>query len=154
MKIDLKMIKDLAESIEKYNLNEVVVESEGAKVTLKKENKVVQPEQVIVAKTPAVTAAVDFVQEEVAPKQEEVKEEVEGEVITSPMVGTFYKSSAPGNPPFVAEGQSVSSGETLCIIEAMKLMNEVKAHKSCTIVKILVEDGELVKKGDKLFIIK
>ncbi|WP_294707666.1 acetyl-CoA carboxylase biotin carboxyl carrier protein [uncultured Fusobacterium sp.] len=154
MKIDLKMIKDLAESIEKYNLNEVVVESEGAKVTLKKENKVAQPEQVIVAKTPAVTAAVDFVQEEVAPKQEEVKEEVEGEVITSPMVGTFYKSSAPGNPPFVAEGQSVASGETLCIIEAMKLMNEVKAHKSCTIVKILVEDGELVKKGDKLFIIK
>ena len=148
MKIDLKMIKDLAESIEKYNLNEVVVESEGAKVTLKKENKVAQPEQVIVAKTPAVTAAVDFVQEEVAPKQEEVKEEVEGEVITSPMVGTFYKSSAPGNPPFVAEGQSVASGETLCIIEAMKLMNEVKAHKSCTIVKILVEDGELVKKGD------
>lgn len=154
MKIDLKMIKDLAESIEKYNLNEVVVESEGAKVTLKKENKVVQPEQVIVAKTPAVTAAVDFVQEEAAPKQEEVKEEVEGEVITSPMVGTFYKSSAPGNPPFVAEGQSVSSGETLCIIEAMKLMNEVKAHKNCTIVKILVEDGELVKKGDKLFVIK
>lgn len=154
MKIDLKMIKDLAESIEKYNLNEVVVESEGAKVTLKKENKVAQQEQVIVAKTPAVTAAVDFVQEEVAPKQEEVKEEVEGEVITSPMVGTFYKSSAPGNPPFVAEGQSVASGETLCIIEAMKLMNEVKAHKSCTIVKILVEDGELVKKGDKLFIIK
>lgn len=154
MKIDLKMIKDLAESIEKYNLNEVVVESEGAKVTLKKENKVVQPEQVIVAKTPAVTAAVDFVQEEVTPKQEEVKEEVEGEVITSPMVGTFYKSSAPGNPPFVAEGQSVSSGETLCIIEAMKLMNEVKAHKNCTIVKILVEDGELVKKGDKLFVIK
>ena len=154
MKIDLKMIKDLAESIEKYNLNEVVVESEGAKVTLKKENKVAQPEQVIVAKTPAVTAAVDFVQEEVAPKQEEVKEEVEGEVITSPMVGTFYKSSAPGNHPFVAEGQSVASGETLCIIEAMKLMNEVKAHKSCTIVKILVEDGELVKKGDKLFIIK
>ena len=154
MKIDLKMIKDLAESIEKYNLNEVVVESEGAKVTLKKENKVAQPEQVIVAKTPAVTAAVDFVQEEVAPKQEEVKEEVEGEVITSPMVGTFYKSSAPGNPPFVAEGQSVASGETLCIIEAMKLMNEVKAHKSCTIVKILVEDGELVKKGDKLFVIK
>lgn len=154
MKIDLKMIKDLAESIEKYNLNEVVVESEGAKVTLKKENKTVQPEQIIVAKTPAVTAAVDFVQEEVAPKQEEVKEEVEGEVITSPMVGTFYKSSAPGNPPFVAEGQSVSSGETLCIIEAMKLMNEVKAHKNCAIVKILVEDGELVKKGDKLFVIK
>ena len=151
MKIDLKVIKDLAENIEKYNLNEVVIESEGAKVTLKKEIPAVPVESVVVSKAPAVQTAVDFVQEEVpAP----AAEEAEGEVITSPMVGTFYKSSAPGNPPFIAEGQSVSAGDTLCIIEAMKLMNEVKSHKSCTIVKILVEDGQLVKKGDKLFAVK
>lgn len=154
MKIDLKIIKDLAENIDKFNLNEVVVESEGAKITLKRENKVVQPETIVVAKTPAVATSVDFVQEEVVTNKEEVNEEVEGEVITSPMVGTFYKSSAPGNPPFVSEGQSVSAGETLCIIEAMKLMNEVKADKNCVITKILVEDGQLVKKGDKLFSIK
>ena len=152
MKIDLKVIKDLAENIEKYNLNEVVIESEGAKVTLKKEIPAVPVETVVVSKAPAVQTAVDFVQEETpvcAPA-----EETEGEVITSPMVGTFYKSSAPGNPPFVAEGQNVSDGDTLCIIEAMKLMNEVKSHKNCTIVKILVEDGQLVKKGDKLFAIR
>lgn len=154
MKIDLKVIKDLAENIEKYNLNEVVVESDGAKITLKRENKEVQPETIVVAKTPAVATAVDFVQEEVVTKEIEASEEAEGEVITSPMVGTFYKSSAPGNPPFVSEGQSVSAGETLCIIEAMKLMNEVKADKNCVIAKILVEDGQLVKKGDKLFSIK
>ena len=59
----------------------------------------------------------------------------EMETINSPMVGTFYKSSAPGNPAFIAEGQTVSAGDTLCIIEAMKLMNEVKSHKNCTIVK-------------------
>lgn len=152
MKIDLKVIKDLAENIEKYNLNEVVIESEGAKVTLKKEIPVAPLETVVVSKTPAVQTAVDFVQEEV-PVAAPV-EEAEGEVITSPMVGTFYKSSAPGNPPFVTEGQNVSDGDTLCIIEAMKLMNEVKSHKNCTIVKILVEDGQLVKKGDKLFTIK
>lgn len=152
MKIDLKVIKDLAENIEKYNLNEVVIESEGAKVTLKKEIPVTPLETVVVSKTPAVQTAVDFVQEEV-PVAVPV-EEAEGEVITSPMVGTFYKSSAPGNPPFVTEGQNVSDGDTLCIIEAMKLMNEVKSHKNCTIVKILVEDGQLVKKGDKLFTIK
>ena len=89
--------------------------------------------------------------------EENIETEVETEemeTINSPMVGTFYKSSAPGNPAFVAEGQTVSAGDTLCIIEAMKLMNEVKSHKNCTIVKVLVEDGQLVKKGDKLFSVK
>ena len=134
MKIDLKTIKDLAENIEKYNLNEVVIESEGAKVTLKKEIPVVME---TVAAVPRAAAETE-----------------EMETINSPMVGTFYKSSAPGNPAFIAEGQTVSAGDTLCIIEAMKLMNEVKSHKNCTIVKILVEDGQLVKKGDKLFSVK
>ncbi|WP_294659352.1 biotin/lipoyl-containing protein, partial [uncultured Fusobacterium sp.] len=66
-------------------------------------------------------------------------------------IGTFYKSSAPGNPAFVEVGMNVSAGDTLCIIEAMKLMNEVKATKNCKITKILVENGQTVKKGDKLF---
>lgn len=152
MKIDLKTIKDLAENIEKYNLNEVVIESEGAKVTLKKEIPVVME---TVAAVPRAAAAVQNIE---VPVMEEVAEAAaeteEMETINSPMVGTFYKSSAPGNPAFIAEGQTVSAGDTLCIIEAMKLMNEVKSHKNCTIVKILVEDGQLVKKGDKLFSVK
>lgn len=150
MKIDLKTIKDLAENIDKYNLNEVVIESEGAKVTLKKE--IPAAETVTAVQRAAVvqnveTAAVEEIVE-AAVETEEM------ETINSPMVGTFYKSSAPGNPAFIAEGQTVSAGDTLCIIEAMKLMNEVKSHKNCTIVKILVEDGQLVKKGDKLFSVK
>lgn len=151
MKIDLKTIKDLAENIEKYNLNEVVIESEGAKVTLKKEIPVVMETVAAVPRAAAVQNIGVPVMEEAA---EAAAETEEMETINSPMVGTFYKSSAPGNPAFIAEGQTVSAGDTLCIIEAMKLMNEVKSHKNCTIVKILVEDGQLVKKGDKLFSVK
>ncbi|RGY62070.1 acetyl-CoA carboxylase biotin carboxyl carrier protein [Fusobacterium ulcerans] len=151
MKIDLKTIKDLAENIEKYNLNEVVIESEGAKVTLKKEIPVVMETVAAVPRAAAVQNIEVPVMEEAAEAAEETEEM---ETINSPMVGTFYKSSAPGNPAFIAEGQTVSAGDTLCIIEAMKLMNEVKSHKNCTIVKILVEDGQLVKKGDKLFSVK
>ena len=151
MKIDLKTIKDLAENIEKYNLNEVVIESEGAKVTLKKEIPVVMETVAAVPRAAAVQNIEVPVMEEAA---EAAAETEEMETINSPMEGTFYKSSAPGNPAFIAEGQTVSAGDTLCIIEAMKLMNEVKSHKNCTIVKILVEDGQLVKKGDKLFSVK
>lgn len=147
MKIDVKTIKELAENIEKYNLNEVTLESEGVKLVLKKEKPV---------KVEAVQVQQPVVQQYVGVQEEvEVKEEVvEGgdkECITAPMVGTFYKSSAPGNPAFVEVGMNVSAGDTLCIIEAMKLMNEVKATKNCKITKILVENGQTVKKGDKLF---
>lgn len=147
MKIDLKTIKDLAENIEKYNLNEVVIESEGAKITLKKE--------IPVPETASRATVIPNIEETAVEEVVEAGVETEEmETINSPMVGTFYKSSAPGNPAFVTEGQIVSTGDTLCIIEAMKLMNEVKSHKNCTIVKILVEDGQLVKKGDKLFSVK
>ncbi|MDU1911299.1 acetyl-CoA carboxylase biotin carboxyl carrier protein [Fusobacterium sp.] len=151
MKIDLKIIKDLAENIEKYNLNEVVIESEGAKVTLKKEIPAMVETVSTISKAAIVQNAEEGVVETII---ETAIETEEMETINSPMVGTFYKSSAPGNPAFVTEGQTVSTGDTLCIIEAMKLMNEVKSHKNCTIVKILVEDGQLIKKGDKLFSIK
>lgn len=147
MKIDVKTIRELAENIEKYNLNEVALESEGVKLVLKKEKPV---------KVEAIPVQQPLVQQYVNNNDEiETKEEIadcgEKECILAPMVGTFYKSSAPGNPAFVEAGMNVSVGDTLCIIEAMKLMNEVKATKNCKIVKILVEDGQIVKKGDKLF---
>lgn len=151
MKIDVKTIKELADNIEKYNLNEIALESEGVKLVLKKEKPV---------KVEAVAVQQPVVQQYSMPAKEEVEaleevvEKVEGECVLAPMVGTFYRSSAPGNPAFVEEGDSVAQGDTLCIIEAMKLMNEVKATKKCKITKILVEDGQIVKKGDKLFIIE
>ena len=77
----------------------------------------------------------------------------EGTVMRSPMVGTFYRSSSPGGAPFVEVGQSVSEGETLCIVEAMKLLNEIECEKTGVIKKILVENGQPVEFGQPLFVI-
>lgn len=77
-----------------------------------------------------------------------------GHVVTSPMVGTFYRSSAPGNKSFVEVGQRVDVGETLCIIEAMKMFNQIEADKAGTIKAILVENGQPVEYGQPLFVIE
>ncbi|HZS80579.1 MAG TPA: acetyl-CoA carboxylase biotin carboxyl carrier protein, partial [Herbaspirillum sp.] len=77
----------------------------------------------------------------------------EGHIIKSPMVGTFYRSSAPGTPPFVEIGKEVKEGETICIIEAMKLLNEIDAAKAGVIRQILVENGQPVEFGQPLFVI-
>lgn len=79
--------------------------------------------------------------------------EVQGHVVKSPMVGTFYRSSSPGSPPFVEIGASVKEGDTLCIIEAMKLLNEIDADASGVIKQILVENGQPVEFGQPLFVI-
>ena len=79
--------------------------------------------------------------------------EPEGHTIKSPMVGTFYRSSAPGAPAFVEVGASIKEGDTLCIIEAMKLLNEIDADVSGTVTKILVENGQPVEFGQPLFVI-
>ena len=76
------------------------------------------------------------------------------ETITSPIVGTYYRSPAPEAPPFVQEGDTVKAGQTLCIIEAMKLMNEVEAERSCRILRCLVEDATPVEYGEALFIVE
>lgn len=151
MKIDLKTIKELAENVGRYNLNEVALESDGVKLVLKKEKLNVQPATEMVIPQQMVAQPQPVVEKKVAIP---VVENDNYEYITAPMVGTFYKSSAPGNPAFVEVGQEVNSGDTLCIIEAMKLMNEVKATKNAKIIKVLVENGQVVKKGDKLFAIE
>lgn len=77
----------------------------------------------------------------------------EGHIVKSPMVGTFYRSSSPGAKPFVEVGSSINAGETLCIIEAMKLLNEIEADQSGVIKAILIENGQPVEYGEPLFII-
>jgi len=83
----------------------------------------------------------------------EVPAEPEGHVVKSPMVGTFYRSSAPGAKPFVEIGQTVNAGDTLCIIEAMKLLNEIEADQGGVIKSVLVENGQPVEYGQPLFLI-
>lgn len=77
-----------------------------------------------------------------------------GESIDSPLPGVFYRAPSPDSPPFVDEGQAVQAGQTLCIVEAMKLMNEIPAERSCKILKILVKNGEPVEEGQALFLIE
>lgn len=85
------------------------------------------------------------------PAAESAAPEPAGEEISSPMVGTFYRKSSPESPNFVEVGDAVSEGQTLCIIEAMKVMNEIKAEKSGTIAQVCVDDGNSVQFGDALF---
>jgi acetyl-CoA carboxylase biotin carboxyl carrier protein len=81
-------------------------------------------------------------------------EEAPGHVVKSPMVGTFYRSPSPGAPPFIEQGAEVKPGDTLCIIEAMKLLNEIEAEVGGTVKKILVDNGQPVEYGQPLFIIE
>ena len=86
-------------------------------------------------------------------EDDEYDEEPEGNVVKSPMVGTFYRSASPGSEPFVELGSTIKVGDALCIVEAMKLLNEINAEVSGTVKAILVENGQPVEYGEPLFII-
>ena len=138
--IDLTKIKDLIKLMEDHDLTAFELEDSGFKVRLEKGGT---PEQVIAAAPP-----VDV--EEKAPEKI-VAEETEE--ISAPMVGTFYKSPSPDADAFVKVGDSVDEGTVVCIIEAMKVMNQIKAEKSGVIQRILVEDASPVEFGQGLFVI-
>lgn len=149
-KINLELIEKLAESMNEHCLNEISLENGEQKLVLKKEKKVVEAAvQTIVPKATAKPAAKSA--EKPVGKS---AEGINGNVIVSPMVGTFYRSPAPGAEAFVQEGQNIQAGDPVCIIEAMKMMNEVSSQFTGKVVRVLVEDGMVVKKGDKLFIVE
>ncbi len=150
MKIDVKTIKELSKNIEKYGLEEITLEAGDSKVTLKREaEKVRIPQETqVIAEAPKI---ISNTIEETPNKEEET---IEVESIKSPMVGTYYGAPSPDAKVFVKEGEIVESGDTLCIVEAMKLMNEVKAEKKCKVIKKLLADGEAVTKGLDLFLIE
>ncbi len=138
----IEKIKELLKSLENTSLEEIELEAEGFKLKAKfKREGVVQP----------VKGAL-----EPKPQVEEVKEEKEKEyfVVESPMVGTFYRAPSPGAEPFVKEGDYVEKGQTLCIIEALKVMNEIESEVSGIVRKILVENGQPVEYGQPLFYIE
>lgn len=152
MKLDINNIKALAESLEKNKLSEISIESEGVKVTLKKE--AAQPSPALREVTYSQPVYEEIVKEEAAAVSTEEKSEENYREVVSPMVGTFYSAPAPGADSFVSIGQNIAEGDTLCIIEAMKLMNEVKSPIKGKLVKMLVNNGDIVKKGDKLFLVE
>ena len=157
MDLNLEQMKDLIELFEDSGLTEISVSQDDYEVTLKKESgssaKPVQNEtslQKVVQPQEEETDRVEAQEEVDTEKREEESTEEEGVFVTSPIVGTFYRSPSPDDPPYVEIGDEVSEGDTVCIVEAMKVMNEVKADAGGKIVEIHAENGDPVEYGQKL----
>ncbi len=155
--MDLRKIKKLMELLEESGIAEIEVKEgeESIKLTKPGSQYVQTPQQII--STPASNVVQEANKQQDSDKKdnnENVEEKIDGEVITSPMVGTFYRSASPDSKPFVEKGQKVKKGDTLCILEAMKMMNQVNAETGGTIIDIMVDDAEPVEFGQPLFVIK
>ena len=154
--MDLRKLKTLIDLVAESDISELEVTEGESKVRIVKSGAPAAQGQVVMMQPqaaqhmPAVAHAAPAPQ---AAAPEAAPAEPTGHVVKSPMVGTFYRSSAPGSPPFVEVGSVVKEGDTLCIIEAMKLLNEIDADASGTIRQILVENGQAVEFGQPLFII-
>ena len=155
--MDLKQIKQIIELMKRSELSEFAVEEEGFKLKIRREinspplvstSRVSAPAADLVPLTPAPSAPA------VAGAAGTPVEEVGIVYIKSPMVGTFYRSSSPENKPFVDGGSKVVETMVVCIIEAMKIMNEIQAETKGTIVEALVENGQPVEYGQRLFKVK
>ena len=142
--MDIRKVKKLIELLEQSNINELEINEGDESVRISRGATAVTyaaaPAPAPVAAAPAPVAAPAAV-EAAAPASEELA----GHAVKSPMVGTFYASPAPDAPPFVTVGQTVAAGDVICIIEAMKMMNQIEADKAGTIGAILIEDGEAVE---------
>ena len=150
MKFDIEYIEKLAKIVDETSLTEISLEDGEQAITIRKDVITGTP---VVAASPAPVVAAPVAQPAAAPApaQEEVKR---GKALTSPMVGTFYKAPSPDAKPFVEVGQTVAQGDVVCIVEAMKLMNEIESEFSGKIVEICVEDGQPVEFGQVLMYIE
>lgn len=145
--------------INKSNIGEVSIEEKGFKVTIKQKE---DPVQQVIATAPSyapVSAAAPAASAPVAPAASAEKPKAEAAnnnyiTIKSPMIGTFYRSAAPGKPSFVEVGTEIAPGKVVCIIEAMKLFNEIEAEVKGKIVKVLVEDASPVEYDQPLFLVE
>ena len=156
MQIDIHKIAKLIEVVSKSDVSEISLKQGEEELRITREKAVAQQIQTVIA-APAVPQAVDApaaapTVPASAPVASEANNAVDSsKLMTSPMVGTFYRSASPTASPFVEEGSSVKEGDTLCIIEAMKMMNRIQAGRSGVIKKILVENGTAVEFDQPLF---
>jgi acetyl-CoA carboxylase biotin carboxyl carrier protein len=149
--MDLRKLKTLIDLVAESGISELEVTEGESKVKIVKSS--VASNQMVMMQQPVTQApAVQQAQPVVAAAPVAATEPT-GHIVKSPMVGTFYRSSAPGAAPFVELGASIKEGDTICIIEAMKLLNEIDADASGVITQILVENGQPVEFGQPLFVI-
>lgn len=152
--MDIRKVKKLIELLEESNLNELEITEGDDSVRISRGvNAANYSSPIAPAITPQAPAQTVQQVSSGAVEPSSDSDAAEGHKVNSPMVGTFYSAPAPGSPVFVSVGQTVSSGDVLCIIEAMKMMNQIEADKSGTIGAILAEDGEPVEFDQPLFTI-
>ena len=161
--MDFKQIQELIKMINKSNIGEVSIEEKGFKLTIKQKEEPVQQliaaplqaQSVAALAAPAVSASQPVAAAQVE-KPAKAAEAPAGNTVTikSPMIGTFYRSPSPDKPSFVGVGDDVEPGKVVCIIEAMKLFNEIESEVKGKIVKILVEDASPVEYDQPLFLVE
>ncbi|MCC7080536.1 MAG: acetyl-CoA carboxylase biotin carboxyl carrier protein [Burkholderiales bacterium] len=156
--MDLRKLKKLIDLVEQSGIAELEITEGEEKVRISRSGAMSAVPATMNAQAAAAAAGAVTVQRTAAGAEASGAAETAaaipaGHVVTAPMVGTFYRASAPGAKPFVEVGQTVAAGEALCIIEAMKLLNEIEADQAGTIKAILVENGQPVEYGQPLFVI-
>ena len=150
--MDIRKVKKLIELLEESNLNELEITEGEDSVRISRGSATATYAAPAVMAAPVAPSAAPAP----LPASEEViasDEQLNGHVVNSPMVGTFYSAPAPGSPVFVSVGQSVSPGDVLCIVEAMKMMNQIECDVDGTIERILVQNGDPVEYDEVLFLI-
>ena len=152
MKFDIDYVEKLAKVLADTGLTEISLEDGEQAITLRKDVVVAPVAPVVSAPVQAAPAA--QAQAPSAPAQTASEPAKKGTPITSPMVGTFYKSPSPDADAFVSLGQSIKTGDVVCIVEAMKMMNEIKSEISGKVVEICVEDGQPVEFGQVLMYVE
>jgi acetyl-CoA carboxylase biotin carboxyl carrier protein len=151
--MDLRKLKTLIDLVQNSGISELEISEGEEKIRIAKHGAAAPSTTTVMMGAPMMQSAPAPIATAAAPVVEAAPAEPEGHQVKAPMVGTFYRSGSPGSPAFVEVGQSVKQGDTLCIIEAMKLMNEIEADASGTIKAILIENGQPVEYGQPLFII-
>jgi acetyl-CoA carboxylase biotin carboxyl carrier protein len=151
--MDLRKLKKLIDLVQESGIGELEITEGEEKVRISRAGNTVQTAVMTMPQGQTMVAAAPVVAAAAPAAAPETPAEPEGHEVKSPMVGTFYRSSAPGAKPFVEIGQSVNAGDTLCIIEAMKLLNEIEADQGGVIKTVLVENGQPVEYGQPLFLI-
>lgn len=151
--MDIRKVKKLIEMLEESNLEEIEIQEgeESVRLVKNKANNLVSnhPSHSSPAQTVEVAAPSSDAHEQVV--EENTEDEDSGDLINSPMVGTFYASASPGSKPFISVGDHVSEGDVVCIVEAMKMMNEIKSEFSGKVLSINVENSQPVEYGQALF---
>jgi acetyl-CoA carboxylase biotin carboxyl carrier protein len=152
--MDLDQLKQILDLVRAHEFSEFEVEQDGLRLRIRKDMQgapvPTQPAPIVVAPTSPAALAMSPVPTAVAPGDVDI----ELAVVKSPIVGTFYRAAEPGAPPLVDVGTTVRKGQVLCIIEAMKLMNEIDSEYEGEIVNVYVENGQPVQYGERLFAIR